>query len=238
MVYKSPDYTRFIAHELATTRAATRFPVSVRIVANDPVWQVEDVLDDVGFRLEVPTSVYYDPKPSDYYLNRVYRCWNHCVQQSFCENVCLVNSDMLFDTNWLTNLIKYADEYLPTSLLVESGKLTSGTNAISKDFGRHPKTLDNQAFRSYSNELTQTNHNETRPGGLFMPCIFNRSKFLQLGGYPEGNIYNDGAGTRNGPVIQSGDAWFFDRYCSAYNVSHITVMDSVVYHIQEGEMDE
>lgn len=241
MVYKSPDYARFIANQLHNTRLSTtqrHCPVSVTMVANDPVFELESQLDQISRDSKVKYDVYYDLKPQDYYLNRVYRCWNYCVRRSYCEWVCLVNSDMMFEVDWLHKLLARADNHLPTSRLVESGKLLSGRWAISHNFGRHPNSLDIDGWHKFSAQLKVASANEVGAGGLFMPCIFNRTKFLELGGYPEGNIYNDGIGTRNGPVIQSGDAWFFDKYSSTYNMPHITVMDSLVYHIQEGEMDE
>lgn len=55
--------------------------------------------------------------------------------------------------------------------------------------------------------------------------------------YPEGNIYDDGIGTL-GRFVKSGDAYYFDDILRVkYNMKHITVFDSLVYHIQEGEKD-
>jgi hypothetical protein len=56
--------------------------------------------------------------------------------------------------------------------------------------------------------------------------------------YPEGNIYKDGAGTLNGAVVESGDAWFFREFTKKTGRKHITCFDSLVYHIQEGEKDD
>jgi len=55
--------------------------------------------------------------------------------------------------------------------------------------------------------------------------------------YPEGNIYTDGVGTLNG-FVQSGDDWYFRKLESTYGMRHVTVFDSLVYHIQEGEKDD
>ena len=71
-----------------------------------------------------------------------------------------------------------------------------------------------------------------------MPCIFNKEQFISSGMYPEGNIYNDGIGTCNGSVILTGDNYFFYEILEKkFSMKHITVMDSIVYHIQVGEMD-
>ena len=55
--------------------------------------------------------------------------------------------------------------------------------------------------------------------------------------YPNGNIYHDGVGTL-GRFVKSGDAYYFDDVLTLkYNMKHMTVFDSLVYHIQEGEKD-
>ena len=69
-----------------------------------------------------------------------------------------------------------------------------------------------------------------------MPVVFEREEFARAGGYPEGNVYRDGVGTRNGSVVQSGDAFFFERLRSLGR-PHVTIFDSLVYHFQEGEKD-
>jgi hypothetical protein len=73
-------------------------------------------------------------------------------------------------------------------------------------------------------------------GGLFMPCVFEKEKFIESGMYPEGNIYDNGVGNL-GRFIASGDAYYFHHLMNKYGMRHITVFDSMVYHIQEGEKD-
>ena len=73
-----------------------------------------------------------------------------------------------------------------------------------------------------------------------MPCILQKERFLDSGKYPEGNIYHNGIGTFNsgGQFTKSGDAYYFyDVLTDKYNMKHVTVFDSLVYHIQEGEKD-
>ena len=78
---------------------------------------------------------------------------------------------------------------------------------------------------------------EVHEGGLYMPCIFDKSRFVESGMYPNGNIYSDGVGTLNG-FVQSGDDWYFNKLINEYGMKHITVFDSLVYHVQEGEKSE
>lgn len=232
LIFKSCDYLDLIYKELKSDKCKVDgWDVSIRIVANDATEEVISKLQN----LDIPYSIYNDPKPNDYYLNRVYRCWNFAGQSSNSDNICFVNSDMVFSENWLANLLKYHDGInIPCSVLVESGKMLSGQHAISKNFGRNPKEIDYINWDSY---VKNTSRPVYSAGGLFMPCIFEKQRFLESGMYPEGNIYDNGVGTL-GRFIASGDAYYFNKLMSDYGMKHITVFDSMVYHIQEGEKDE
>lgn len=235
LIYKSVGYLDLIVSELEKEYCKVDgWDIGFRIVANDATPEVLQALKDKN----VPYSVYNDPKPGDYYLNRVYRCWNYSGFSSEYDNICFVNSDMVFSDGWLANLLKHHDGgHIPCSRLVESGKLLSGANAIgNKNFGRGPAEIDYSGWHKFVNEISEP---ITPNGGLFMPCVFNRQRFIDSGMYPEGNIYQDGvAGSMRGHVVMSGDAYYFMVLHKKYNMRHITVFDSLVYHIQEGEMDE
>ena len=120
--------------------------------------------------------------------------------------------------------------------MVESGKLSSGMHAIgNKNFGLTPSEYQEQNFLAYAQSILD---NSIRPGGLYMPCALYKKDFVESGGYPEGNIYKSGIGTLVGNVIQSGDDYFFHNNQIMSRKKHITVFNSIVYHIQEGEKDE
>lgn len=233
LIFKSVDYLDLIYKELKSDKCKVDgWNVGVRIVANDATTEILNRLKE----LDIPYTIYNDPKPNDYYLNRVYRCWNHAGITSEYDNICFVNSDMVFSDGWLDNLLKHHDGInIPTSRLVESGKMMSGTHGISFNCGRNPKEINKDLWNQAVNQLRS---DEVRSGGLFMPCIFEKSRFIESGLYPEGNIYYDGIGTLHPHgVIQSGDDWYFRKLERDYGMKHITVFDSLVYHIQEGEKD-
>lgn len=234
LIYKSLSYLELIYNELTSENCKVDgWDVGIRIVANDATPEIISKLEN----LNIPYTIYNDIKPNDYYLNRVYRCWNHAGSTSKYDNICFVNSDMVFSKDWLKNLLKHHDGInIPTSRLVESGKMLSGTHGISFNCGRSPKQINFSLWDQFSE---QTKINETHEKGLFMPCVFEKNKFIVSGLYPEGNIYKDGIGTlHKDGVIQSGDDWYFKKLENEYNMRHITVFDSLVYHIQEGEKDE
>lgn len=235
LIYKSVQYLDLIVSELKKDYCkVSGWEIGIRVVANDANEKVLNRLKEI----DVHYTVYNDLKPDDYYLNRVYRCWNFAGQTSKYENICFVNSDMVFSDNWLKNLLKYHDgTTIPCSRLVESGKMLSGQHAISMDFGRHPNEINHTGWGNYVNKITQP---VAYAGGLYMPCILKKDRFIESGMYPEGNIYSDGrAGSMVGGVIKSGDDYYFHNVLGGkFGMKHITVFDSLSYHIQEGELDE
>ena len=207
MVYKSRTFLDFLRDQGECDR----------IVGNDPS---EEILSDELF-LDLG-DIYHDSNPTDHYLTRVYRCWNYCVESSSAEYVCLVNSDMAFSPGWLEALERRLDgRTLPVSRLVEPGFIKPGQHAIEIDLGRDPRSFPMASWHSLAADLSE---NESHPEGLFMPCVLHRETFLRVGGYPEGNV--------NG---RSGDAILFEKM-AATGFHHVTCFDSLVYHMQEGEM--
>tara|TARA_R110001592_G_scaffold259532_1_gene523558 strand:- start:898 stop:1653 length:756 start_codon:yes stop_codon:yes gene_type:complete len=234
LVFKSKDYLNFIYNQLKKEcNKVDGWDVGIRIVANDATDEIIEHLKT----LDIPYTIYGDSSPDDYYLNRVYRCYNYAVETSEYDSVCLVNSDMAFSENWLDNLLKHHDgNNVPCSRLVESGKMPSGLHGISNDFGKTPSTFRDVDFNEYVDIIQQ---NFVHDNGLYMPCIFERKRFIESGMYPEGNLYKDGIGNFGSEFVMSGDKYYFEEILlKKYNMKHITIFDSLVYHIQEGEKDE
>ena len=232
LIFKSIDYLELLNAQLKSDFCkAEGWDIGIRIVANDANQKVLNKLKE----LNIKYSIYNDHKPNDYYLNRVYRCWNYSGLTSEYDNICFVNSDMVFTENWLANLLKHHDGInIPTSRLIESGKMPSGIHGISFDCGKSAKGIDLKKLSKISKLISE---NKVLKNGLYMPCVFEKSTFIESGMYPEGNIYLDGIGTLNG-FVQSGDDWYFKKLENQYNMKHVTAFDSLVYHIQEGEKDE
>jgi hypothetical protein len=129
---------------------------------------------------------------------------------------------MAFSPGWLEALERRLDgKTLPCSRLVEPGFIRPGRHAIEIDLGRDPRTFPFDSWKLMASDLAD---NRTEPGGLFMPCVLHRQAFLEVGGYPEGNV--------NGV---SGDVILFNKMAAA-GFKHVTCFDSLVYHMQEGEM--
>lgn len=234
LIYKSTQYLTFIAKQLSNQRNLVNgYDISTRIVANDPTKAVEEALPNCGHSYDI----YRDPYPDQFYMSRVYRCWNHAGKTSKADIICFVNSDMAFSDGWLSNLLKHHDgKNIPCSRLVESGKMPSGKHGYGKDFGKHPNSFKEAEWEAYSKTATK---NELHPGGLYMPVLFDRERFVESGMYPEGNVYAGGIGANTTKFLRSGDEYYFNEVLGKkYGMRHMTAFDSVVYHIQEGEKDE
>lgn len=224
MIYRSLDYL-----SLMSMNMRLRCPgAELLIVCNDAAPKVLDA----ARATEIPVLDYRDPKPDDYYLNRVYRAWNAGARAAQTDVIVFLNSDMWGSHGWIENLLKHlTKDTIPCSRLVESGKMPSGQHAVVKDFGT-AKTFNAEKFERFASSITE---DRVEDGGLFMPCAFWTKDFLDAGGYPAGNIYRGGVGAHGTKFIRSGDDHFFHHTMSSKR--HITVMDSLVWHEQVGEMD-
>jgi len=241
LIYKSVDYLKFIKKQLLSDNCLVDgWDVRVRIVANDATVAVLSELEDSN----IPYSVYNDPAPRDFYLNRVYKCWNFAAATSDSPNICFVNSDMAFSSCWLSNLLKHHNGVnIPCSRLVESNKLISmpGKFGIGYNLGKDPDEFNEE---EWLHAVSDFSSDRIMPSGLYMPCVFETARFKESGGYPKGNVFRTLTGLKSGypndrEVYKSGDEYFFaDVLEKKYNMKHITVFDSLVYHIQEGEKDE
>lgn len=242
LIYKSTKYLDHIVNELKNT--VCDYDYSYRIVANDPTENVLNYLQDSTINF----SLYKDPKPEDYYLNRVYRAWNFAGETSKADLVVFVNSDMMFSKGWLNGLINvFIDTEgltIPCSMLIESGKLPSASCLPCRDFGKSIDTLDKKRFLEESETIVGQLTNSTVrciEGGLYMPCLLRQKHFDKNSDiycvYPEGNVYNTGHGTRTGDFIMSGDKWYFQQLKQKFGLTHISV-PYPVYHWQQGEMDD
>lgn len=237
LIFKSTIYLKYIVRQLNSAFCEVDdWTVGVRIVANDATDNVLEALKDI----EIPYTVFNNPDKNEYYMNRVYRCYNYCVTSSEYDNVCLINSDNGFSDGWLVNLLKYHDGInIPCSRLIESGKMNSGKYGVSYNFGQNCKDFENR-FDDWLFWARNFEENKIAEGGLYMPAVFEKQRFIEAGMYPEGNIYSDGkVGSLVGGVVRTADEFFFNEILQKkFGMKHITVFNSLVYHIQEGEKDE
>ena len=237
LIYKSTTYLKYIVSQLDSEFCkANGWDVGVRVVANDATDSVLSTLKDI----KIPYTIFNNTDANEYYMNRVYKCYNYCATTSEYDNICLINSDNGFSNNWLPNLLRHHDGVnIPCSRLVESGKMPSGKYGVSKNFGRSCGEFTVN-FNDWLLWADKHKENKLASGGLYMPAIFERRRFIDSGMYPKGNIYSDGrVGSLTGGVTRTADEFFFNEALGKrFGMKHVTVFNSMVYHIQEGEKDE
>ncbi len=225
LIYKSIDYANFVFNSFSKYTDNPNNNVDFHFIANDPTDKLEDYLKTSKMNYKL----FCNDDPDEYYLKRVYRAWNYGGMNAEGDVIVFVNSDMAFSPHWLENLIKNLNKTtIVTSRLVESGKLRSGRHGIEKNFGTSHDDFDDKGFQKFAKTISR---DECKDGGLFMPCAMYRDVFTKSGGYPIGNR------TEKNGNITPGDKIFFYENLKSMNIRHVTAFDSIVYHVQEGEMD-
>lgn len=215
LVYRDTRWLDFVMDSVA----AAKTDVTYRwlVVANDAEPGVaDDPRVDMDFR---------NDDPSEFYINRVYRAWNEGVVNAPTQLVCMLNSDMYVSDWWLDELVSVKTKdakTVPTSLLVESGRIPSAMPEYARDFGTSHHAFHRKGFVAHADTIRRLGGVE--PGRLYMPILVDREEFIDVGMYPEGN-----------PPGTTGDKDLIRRYSEA-GFNHVTALGSVVYHVQEGEM--
>ena len=224
LIYKSIGYANFVLNSFK--KYTDQYDnVKFCFVANDPTNELITHFDNN----DIPYRLFRNRDPEEYYLNRVYRAWNFGGFESDSDIIVFINSDMAFSKNWLEKLLKnLRDDRIVTCRLIESGKLRSGKYGIEKNFGQTYSEFDDESFQNFVNKVSKS---EIKKGGLFMPCAIYKDSFVNSGGYPIGNR------TEKNGTITPGDKILFYEKLFPMGIKHYTVFDSLIYHVQEGEMD-
>lgn len=214
LTYRSLRWLDWCQQSVEDSKGSTRYRWLV--VSNDATEEVEN---DPRVRLR-----WRNDDPQEFYINRVYRAWNAGVLEATTSWVVMLNSDMATSDYWLDELmaVKHADRRtVPTSNLIESGRLPSGIPEHVENHGMHPDEFNREKFVLHAENIRILN--TTMPGRLYMPILIDRQEFYDIGMYPECN-----------PPGTTGDKDLIRRYVEA-GYQHVTALGSVVYHAVTGE---
>jgi glycosyltransferase involved in cell wall biosynthesis len=225
LIYKSVGYANFV---LNSFRKYTDLHGNIEFcfIANDPTNKLLIHFD----KNNIHYKLFRNKDPEEHYLNRVYRAFNFGGFEADADIIIFVNSDMAFSKNWLENLLKELRENrIVTCRLIESGKLKSGKYGIEKNFGQTYSEFKDKPFQNFVSKISKS---EIKKGGLFMPCAIYKDLFVKSGGYPIGNRTE-----KNGNITPGDKILFYEKLLSI-GIKHYTIFDSLIYHIQEGELDE
>lgn len=236
LVYKSTKWLQFVYDQVL--RYSDLSNKEFFFVANDAN---ENVLNYLRNHY-IPHYVFNNSEEhkKEWYINNVYRAFNFGSRVAKGDYVLFINSDMAFSPNWIENEFERMNgKNCIASRLVESGKMPSGKHGISKNFGQIREEYDEQGFLKYADTIRE---DTVIDGGLFMPLLIKRDDFLNVGGYPEGNIipnsdiFNPTYAKQGEPLV-SGDLVLMQKL-KTKGIRHQTCFNSVVYHFQEGELDD
>lgn len=241
LIYRSARFAEWVYDSArAYTPMIERGECDFLFVANDATEGVKSFLKEKSYPHVINDNEYLSQeelfdrgygKPE--YIHRVYRGWNAGIKASKTDLVVLVNSDNYFSPDWLEGLLKhYSSNRVVCSQLVERQhpRYPVFPGAIHGEFGNHPDNFDRQGFLRLAEGIRTTG---VRPGGAFMPCLVSRSAIESVGMYPEGNL----AGISFDHIVGYGDEVLFRRL-RRRGIEQVTSLDSVVYHLKEGEMDD
>jgi hypothetical protein len=208
-------------------------------VANDPSEKVVNHLQKMGYPHVIQRNNIFSnadrfeagyAKPE--YIGRVYAGYNRGIIEAMGELIVLVNSDHFFSPDWLEGLLKFSDrKNVISSTLVERKHPDYDIfpGAIHGEFGNHPANFQKENFLNFARKIHKTG---LESGKAYMPCLFHRDNAILAGLYPDGNL----AGKSPDDVYQHGDVALFSRFAQM-GIKHLTSLDSVVYHLKEGELD-
>ncbi len=228
LIYKSPAYLDFVMSSLLD-HPSDEHNVEYLIVCNDAT-------DDVILQAEkwarypnVRHVVHKNKNPQDWWIQNVYNAWNRCIDECETEGICFVNSDMAFTDGWLDRLAGLdLDRYIPTSRLVESGRMPSLPGLISKNFGQTLDEFDEQGFEEFARYISKPT--VLRRTGAYMPSLFKVEYLRRINGWRHNTV-------NKGGTITPGDRITFGLLRD-HGIEHVCVCDSIVYHFQRGESAE
>lgn len=235
LIYKSVKWAKFVYEQVLkyTELSNTEF----FFVANDANPEVISYLRENY----IPHIIFEttEEQKNEWYINNVYRAYNFGAQKARGDFLVFINSDMAFTPGWMDNLWEaYNGDNCTSSRLVEAGRLKTGQYGIEQDFGDVPDNYNEQAFLEFAKRIKESS---VKDGGLYMPLLINKDTFLNVGGYPEGNlvpgsdIFTPKIAKKGEPVV-SGDLTLMQKL-ESHGIYHQTVFDSLVYHFQMGEMN-
>jgi hypothetical protein len=210
LIYKSPLYLDFVLEGIYAPKNDT--PFKMMIVACDPEPQIES-----DPRV---TYIYRNANPNGTAGHRTYHAWNYGASLCDTPYIIMVGSDMYGYDHWIDELVLAIKEdsfNLPTSLLIENGRIRSAFPEYVRDFGTPTRGFDREGFRARAAEIQKPGHYSR--GRLNQPVLFLTEDFMALGGFP---------------TVDGGDVDLFKRMVFA-GYQWKTCEGSVVYHTMRGE---
>lgn len=239
LIYKSTQYMDFMYDQLIQFTPMIRDDwAEFFFVLNDPTNEVVEHAKKKGYpfihidneRL-TNDELFARGIGCPEYMNRVYKGYNAGIEHARGEVIVMLCSDQCLSPDWLENLLKYlAPGTCITSMSIERSGYKTLPGQYTGDFGDHPNRLDLR----YLDAIKKLKMTGLVRGGAYMPLAMYREDAFKVGLFPEGNIAGS---TFDDIPTQCGDERFISNLRDI-GVERYTSLDSVIYHIKEGERDE
>jgi hypothetical protein len=239
LIYKSTAYAQYFYENLRRYTPEISVDAEFFFVANDATPEVLDFLKSNNYPHLIATNKEYTVEnlqsrghshPS--YISRVYQGVNKGIRHAQSDEIVLFNSDNFVSPGWLPNLRKRLDKTCVVSpVLVQPHEQFQ--NPINKtlsrlaNFGRGLREFREDDFVAWAET---TKEDSVSMGNPYMPVLMYRWQAELVGLYPEGNIADN-----DGKFWYAGDTYFYMKL-NLLNIRHINSNDSIVYHLQEGEL--
>jgi len=239
LIYRSVAYCDHIYESLHRyTPQLNNGEAEFYFMAVDPTRELLDHMRNKGYRRYVQNNTHFTEDELKVkglgwpeYSNRVYRSQNRVWSEARGKDVVFLSSDMSMSPGWLDGLLRLQDgRTIVTSQLVEPMGADIPHGSILKDFGTSPAEFREDEFLSFADLIRTTGK---RDGGQYVPVCIPSKLFHEGGGFSEGNIDMEWAGSPQYPA----DVALHDRYAKL-GIPHVTALDSIVYHFFRGELRE
>jgi hypothetical protein len=239
LIYRSTQYMDFMYRQVMEFTPSVRedWGTEFFFVLNDPTPEVERHARDMNYPFTVVNNVMHTNEElfakgigCPEYMNRVYAGYNMGIQLSKGKIVVMLCSDQCLSPDWLENLLKYlAPGTCITSMSIERDTTFPGT--YYGQFGNHPNNLNKRGYLDRIKKLKTTGLVRK---GAFMPLAMYRADAFKVGLFPEGNVAGR---TFEDIPVECGDERFITNLRDR-GIERYVSLDSVIYHIKEGERDE
>ena len=227
LIYKSPVYGEFLLNSVQNN-TPEELVEELFFIGNNPTEEVKTWLKKKKVKHYIWETEQQPAYPQN--IGYIYKAWNMAIDKATSDLIVLINSDMWVGPHWLENLLKRLDKNkIVSSLLVESGKIPSLLpHTVVKNFGRKSSEWNMQKFESFAELLKEDTE---QPYGAYMPFLTYKENLIKAKGYPPGNLQ-----LPTGQILSGDHILFYNL--DQLGIKHITSFDSIVYHVQGGEVDE